>query len=74
MSTTSPTDRAAIAREAMMRQTAERRAADPAMLAKAMRTVEAAPALTAEQVERLRALLPPVPDRKAAEPDDETAA
>jgi hypothetical protein len=43
-----------------MRQTAEARAADPPTLAKAVRTVVAgAPTLSAEQVEQLRALLPP---------------
>jgi hypothetical protein len=50
---------AAHARAVRARAIAVRDAADPAKLAKAVRTVVAgAPTLTAEQVEQLRALLP----------------
>ena len=55
-----PADPAARAREVYAQRTAEARAADPAKLAKAVRTVVAgAPTMSAEQVEQLRALLPP---------------
>jgi hypothetical protein len=52
-------DQASHAREAHARIAAEARGRDPIKLEKALKTVENAPALTAEQVERLRALLPP---------------
>jgi hypothetical protein len=53
------TDQGAAGREAIAERAARDRAADPAKLTKALRTVIAgAPRLTADQVERLRALLP----------------
>jgi hypothetical protein len=54
-------ERAAAARKVHQRRAAERRAADPAELDKAVRTVIAgAPRLTAEQIAQIQALLPPV--------------
>jgi hypothetical protein len=55
--------RTAAARAAAVRRTAEARAADPAKLRKALRTVLAGVRrLSAEEVEQIRALLPPAPD------------
>jgi hypothetical protein len=53
-------DRTAAGRAAMVRNAAQRRAADPAKLSKAVKTVIAgAPRLSAEQIAQIRALLPP---------------
>jgi hypothetical protein len=59
-------DPAAKAREVHQQITAAHRARDPVKLDKALRTVEAAPRLTADQVARLRALLPAVDDTAVA--------
>jgi hypothetical protein len=62
-------ERAAAARRVHQRRAAEKRAADPVQLDKAIRTVIAgAPRLSAEQVATIRALLPPV---RALEPVDD---
>jgi hypothetical protein len=77
MATEPTVPRTAAAIAAHMRRAAERAAADPPSLARALRVVavadvddvraviDQAPALTAAQVERLRGLLPP-----AGEPQD----